>query len=107
MRRIRRPHGRTRRFVRERIRTAQCADERLRFQCLVALWKGKSLEEIATTLEVGPSTVYRVRQVVLTRGIRQLCDQRARREARKVTAGYTVPWSADGNGRGWCGSCGR
>ena len=88
MGRIRRPHGRTRRFVHERIRSARSADERLRFQCLVALWKGKSPKEIATTFEVGLATVYRVRDVVLTRGIRQLRDGRSGAEARKVTPGY-------------------
>jgi transposase len=90
MPRIRRPRGRTREFVYGRIRASRSPAERLRFQTLVALCKGKKPREIAETLDIGLSTVYRVAHLYAGGGVAALCDQRSRRGARKVTARYVA-----------------
>lgn len=88
MARIPKPCGRTRRFVRERVRWARPSAERLRFQCLVALWKGKPLVEIADALDVSLATVHRVRRRYVQGGVHALLDGRSRRPMRKVTPHY-------------------
>lgn len=90
MPRIRKPRGRTREFVYGRIAASRNPAERLRFQCLVALWKGKKPREIAETLDIGLATVYRITHLYARGGVAALCDQRSRLGARKVTARYVA-----------------
>ena len=90
MGRIRKPRGRTREFVYGRIAASRNAAERLRFQCLVALWKRKNPREIAETLDIGLATVYRVAHLYARGGAGAVCDQRSRLGSRKVTGGYVA-----------------
>lgn len=88
MSKIRRPTRTEKRFCAEQIRHGATADERLRWQCLQAWWHGVAPREIARTLGVGLSRVYRVRQRYQQFGILGVCDGRSRQGPRKVTPRY-------------------
>jgi transposase len=82
--RIRKPNGRTRQFVHGRSKSSPVAAERVRFQCLIALWRGKSPSDITEVLAVSRATVYRVIDRYQAGGAAALCDLRQLVGPRKV-----------------------
>ena len=82
---IPRPSNRARGFVRRRLRTG-CFSERLRCQCLQALWRFQEPENIAQVLDLSLATVYRTVARYRQRGVLGVLDGRTCRRPAKVNA---------------------